>query len=241
MSNDQVSAYQVFVSPPPFLLTVTVQVSASRSGRQWWGNRDASHFNETIKAYCRKPSKVSYVDHEFNQLPPRRFLAADGLHSNIMGVALIAETLKGAICHGDLQAATGWPSQPTTLQVRSQQDNLHGINTTSQQHIPGALNAPEIKAEFPTIAEYVTPGRSMQAVVIDSSTTPLRKVRPAEQQSRVPLLRTPTQELPTNPDIRHSTLAKSLAPRYSLQRRWPVGHTYNMRTPAMPLPCPKED
>ncbi|KAH7932390.1 hypothetical protein HPB52_024657 [Rhipicephalus sanguineus] len=59
---------------------------------------DARHFNETIKAYCRKPSKVSYVD----QLPPRRFLAADGLHPNVMGVPLIAQTLKGALCRGDL-------------------------------------------------------------------------------------------------------------------------------------------
>ncbi|KAL1485085.1 hypothetical protein MTO96_010469 [Rhipicephalus appendiculatus] len=203
---------------------------------------DARHFNETIKAYCRKPGKVSYVDHEFDQLPPRRFLAADGLHPSFMGVALIAETLKGALCRRDLEVTTGWSSQPTAhTQVRSIQENLHGTTTTSQQHIPRTPHTPDITAEFPTIAEFVTPGRSIQPVVIDSSTTPLRKVKPAEEQRRVPLLRTPTQVLPTNTDMLHSTLAISSAPGSSLQRRRPTGHTYNLRTPAMPSPRPKED
>ncbi|KAL1424977.1 hypothetical protein MTO96_019628 [Rhipicephalus appendiculatus] len=205
-------------------------------------NRDARHFNETIKAYCRKPGKVSYVDHEFDQLPPRRFLAADGLHPSFMGVALIAETLKGALCRRDLEVATGWSSQPTApTQVRSMQENLYGTNTTSQQHIPGTLHTPDITAEFPTIAESVTPRRSMQPVVIESSTTPLRKVKPAEEQRRVPLLQTPTQVLPANTDMLHSTLTIRSAPGSSLQRRRPTGHTYNLRTPAMPSPRPKED
>ncbi|KAL1479960.1 hypothetical protein MTO96_051439 [Rhipicephalus appendiculatus] len=106
---------------------------------------------------------------------------------------------------------------------------------------PGTLHTPDIMAEFPTIAESVTPGRSMQPVVIVSSTTPLRKVKPAEEQRRVPLLQTPNQVLPANTDMLHSTLAIRSAPGSSLQRRRPTGHTYNLRTPAMPSPCPKED
>ncbi|KAL1471167.1 hypothetical protein MTO96_023854 [Rhipicephalus appendiculatus] len=63
-----------------------------------------------------------------------------------MGVALIAETLKGAFCRGDLEVATGWSSQPTApTQVRS----IQGTNTTSPQHIPGTLHTPDITAEFP--------------------------------------------------------------------------------------------
>lgn len=71
-------------------------------------NRDARQFNETVKAYCRRPSKVSYIDYQFEQLPPRRFLAADGLHPSFMGVALIAETLKKALGRGDFEATTEW-------------------------------------------------------------------------------------------------------------------------------------
>ncbi|KAL1473588.1 hypothetical protein MTO96_038577 [Rhipicephalus appendiculatus] len=102
-----------------------------------------------------------------------------------------------------------------------------------------ALHSPDITAEFPTIAETVIRGKSMQPVVIDSSTTPLRNVKPTEQQSRVPLLRTLPNELPSNRDILHSTLSRSSAPGSSLQRRRPVGLNYNPRTPVMPFPRPK--
>ncbi|KAL1479668.1 hypothetical protein MTO96_015869 [Rhipicephalus appendiculatus] len=100
-------------------------------------NRDARHFNETIKTYCRKPGKVSYVDHEFDQLPPRRFVAADGLHPSFMGVALIAETLKGALCRRDLEVATGgvistYRSHPGSINTRNKhhQSTTHSRNTT---------------------------------------------------------------------------------------------------------------
>ncbi|KAH6926120.1 hypothetical protein HPB50_014708 [Hyalomma asiaticum] len=65
-----------------------------------------AQFHETIKAYCRRPSKVSYKDYNFDQLPPR-FLAADGLHPSFTGVALLAEMLKNALARGEIQAATG--------------------------------------------------------------------------------------------------------------------------------------
>lgn len=234
-------------------------------------NRDARQFNETVKAYCRRPSKVSYVDYQFEQLPPRRFLAADGLHPSFMGVALIAETLKSALGRGDLEATTGWSTQPTApVNIRSSQQNTHDTNHT-YQHVPGSPHPPNITAEFPTIGETVTPARTKHPLTIinsapllgvksagqprrvpllrtarpealhDSTTTPLLKGKPAELRSRVPLLRTPGPELPTSTDILHSTLAGSPTPESSLQRRRPAGHNYNLRTSSVPSPHPKED
>ncbi|KAH7983257.1 hypothetical protein HPB52_010521 [Rhipicephalus sanguineus] len=251
-------------------------------------NREARQFNETVKAYCRRPSKVSYVDYQFEQLPPRRFLAADGLHPSFMGVALIAETLKSALGRGDLEATTGWSTQPTApVNIRSSQQNTHDTNPT-YQHVPGAPRPPNITAEFPTIGETVTPARPKHPLTIinsapllggnkvprffpvlkeksrdfrgevcwtaktrsktarpeelhDSTTTPLFKGKPAELRSRVPLLRTPGPELPTNTDILPSTIAGSPTPESSLQRRRPAGHNYNLRTSSVPSPHPKED
>lgn len=226
-------------------------------------NRDARQFNETVKAYCRRPSKVSYVDYQFEQLPPRRFLAADGLHPSFMGVALIAETLKSALGRGDFEATTGWSTQPAApVNIRSTQQDAHE-KTSAYQHTPGAPHPPNITDEFPTISETVTPASHKHPLTIinsapllggksaeqptrvpplrmsrpkalhDSTTTPLLKGKPAELRNRVPLLRTP--ELPTN------TFAGSPTPKSSPQRRRPAGHNYNLRTSSVPSPHPKED
>ncbi|KAH7948242.1 hypothetical protein HPB52_019782 [Rhipicephalus sanguineus] len=53
---------------------------------------DARHSNETIKAYCRKLSKVSYVHREFDQLPPRCFLPRMAFLEN--SAHSVAETSK---------------------------------------------------------------------------------------------------------------------------------------------------
>lgn len=208
-------------------------------------NREARHFNETIKTYCRKPGKVSYIDYEFDQLPARRFLAADGLHPSFMGVALIAQTLKGAIYRGNLEPAAGWSSQPTTpIQMRTEE---YHQGTRSHQHVPGALQTSDTTTEFPTIVESITPRRPIQPTVIDSSTAPSQEVKPADQQRRVALLPTPPKETSSNTDILPSTLARSSTPASSstpgssFQRRRPAQHTYNLRTSAVPSPRPKED
>ncbi|KAH7977013.1 hypothetical protein HPB52_023124 [Rhipicephalus sanguineus] len=156
-------------------------------------NREARQFNETVKAYCRRPSKVSYVDYQFEQLPPRRFLAADGLHPSFMGVPLIAETLKSALGRGDLEATTGWSTQPTApVNIRSSQQNTHDTNHT-YQHVPGAPHPPNITAEFPTIGETVTPARPKHPLTIINS-APLLGGKSAGQPRRAPLLRTARPE-----------------------------------------------
>ncbi|KAH9383011.1 hypothetical protein HPB48_023647 [Haemaphysalis longicornis] len=79
-----------------------------------WFNWEARKFNETIRSYCRRPTKVTYVDYQFDSLPPRRFLAADGLHPSFLGVAVMAQTLRGLLIRDATTTAPGWSSKAVT-------------------------------------------------------------------------------------------------------------------------------
>ncbi|KAM7287697.1 uncharacterized protein ISCGN_031388 [Ixodes scapularis] len=68
-----------------------------------WLNTEARKFNDTVKDYCRKPGKVTLLDHDFTSLPPLRVLAADGLHPSFMGVALLSANLKSILQRGTRQ------------------------------------------------------------------------------------------------------------------------------------------
>ncbi|KAL1415866.1 hypothetical protein MTO96_028649 [Rhipicephalus appendiculatus] len=57
-------------------------------------NSEACRFNRLLRDYCRRSRNVFYVDHGFEWLPPFRVLAADGLHPNFEGVALIAAHIR---------------------------------------------------------------------------------------------------------------------------------------------------
>ncbi|KAM7290521.1 uncharacterized protein ISCGN_027143 [Ixodes scapularis] len=80
-----------------------------------WFNNETRHFNDTVKGYCRKPGKVTFLDHGFTTLPPRRLLAADGLHPRFSGVALIAQNLKSLLLQGKPFTLTGWSSEIDSL------------------------------------------------------------------------------------------------------------------------------
>ncbi|KAG0440960.1 hypothetical protein HPB47_016100 [Ixodes persulcatus] len=76
-----------------------------------WFNTEARKFNNTVKDYCRKPGKVTFLDHDFTSLPPLRVLAADGLHPRFTGVALVAENLKSILQRGRSTTSPGWSSK----------------------------------------------------------------------------------------------------------------------------------
>ncbi|KAH6944239.1 hypothetical protein HPB50_002369 [Hyalomma asiaticum] len=57
-------------------------------------NTEASFFNQRLHQFCRQSAHVFYVDHGFEFLPARRVLAADGLHTNFKGTALLASHIK---------------------------------------------------------------------------------------------------------------------------------------------------
>lgn len=150
-----------------------------------WFNREAQELNDTIKRYCRRPSKVTYLDYGFESLPPRRFLAADGLHPSFSGVALMAQTLKTILRRGKMETAPGWCTQPasprsTPPSVRGPEASITGhpktspavapsnsetqratIEETVRSQISGAQST-RTDTGYPTIAESLTPRRYHQ-------------------------------------------------------------------------------
>ncbi|KAH6920509.1 hypothetical protein HPB50_028503 [Hyalomma asiaticum] len=56
-------------------------------------NREACFFNNLLRRHCREAKGLFFINHGFEWLPSCRVLAADGLHPNFDGVALIASHL----------------------------------------------------------------------------------------------------------------------------------------------------
>ncbi|KAH6939680.1 hypothetical protein HPB50_020433 [Hyalomma asiaticum] len=160
-----------------------------------WFNREAQELNDTIKRYCRRPSKVTYLDYGFESLPPRRFLAADGLHPSFSGVALMAQTLKTVLRRGKMETAPGWSTQAasprsTPPSVRQTEANITGHPTTSPAVAPSSsesqrtTTADTVRSqdsgarttrtdtEYPTIAESLTPSTTVRRYNLRNSTVP---------------------------------------------------------------------
>ncbi|KAH6948880.1 hypothetical protein HPB50_026688 [Hyalomma asiaticum] len=145
-----------------------------------WFNREAQELNDTIRRYCRRPSKLTYLDYGFESLPPRRFLAADGLHPSFSGVALMAQTFKTVLRRGKMETAPGCSTQAASPRsmppsVREPQANITGHPITSpavaasssetqRATIEETVRSQDSGAQttrtdtgYPTIAENLTP------------------------------------------------------------------------------------
>ncbi|KAH6923902.1 hypothetical protein HPB50_009206 [Hyalomma asiaticum] len=57
-------------------------------------NREACDFNSRLKQFCRRSRHVFFLDHALEWFPPRRVLAADGVHPSYEGVAVMATHIK---------------------------------------------------------------------------------------------------------------------------------------------------
>ncbi|CAN7993797.1 unnamed protein product, partial [Ixodes pacificus] len=79
-----------------------------------WFNNQARLFNQSVRNLCRRSQTVFYVDHGFEDLPPRRFLAADGVHPNFLGVAVIAEHLRGILPREAAPSPPSWSAIPSS-------------------------------------------------------------------------------------------------------------------------------
>ncbi|KAH7974266.1 hypothetical protein HPB49_013362 [Dermacentor silvarum] len=58
-----------------------------------WFNREASRYVNQVRRLCHRRELgrgVFYLDHVFQEMPPWRVLAADGLHPSFEGVAMLA-------------------------------------------------------------------------------------------------------------------------------------------------------
>ncbi|CAN7975346.1 unnamed protein product, partial [Ixodes persulcatus] len=85
-------------------------------------NRQARLFNERVKNLCKRSRTVSYVNHGFTELPPRRFLAADGVHPNFLGVALKAEHLRKILPRGAPPSLPLGSASPSSVAVAADAD-----------------------------------------------------------------------------------------------------------------------
>ncbi|CAN7945728.1 unnamed protein product, partial [Ixodes hexagonus] len=104
-SQDFVQILRDLLRKPPGLVSVHVslvlplQPNRRRGGRNGRFvrrfNLEARNFNLEMRRISREVlTNVYYIDHGFTDLPPQRFLAADGLHPSFEGVALLAQHLK---------------------------------------------------------------------------------------------------------------------------------------------------
>ncbi|CAN8014806.1 unnamed protein product, partial [Ixodes persulcatus] len=88
----------------------------------FWFHRQARLFNESVKNLCRRSRTVSYVDLGFTELPPRRFLAADGGHPSFLGVALMAEHLREILPRGVPLSLPLWSASPSLVSAAADAD-----------------------------------------------------------------------------------------------------------------------
>ncbi|KAG0443062.1 hypothetical protein HPB47_015328 [Ixodes persulcatus] len=77
-----------------------------------WFNGQVSTFNIEASKLCRRSSGTFFIRHAFSEMPARRVLAADGLHPNFKGVALLALHLQNIIMQNKEQGPTGWSDTP---------------------------------------------------------------------------------------------------------------------------------
>ena len=131
---------------------------------------------------------MSFLDHDFTSLPPRRFLAADGLHPSFSGVALLAQNLKGRLHQGYSSTPPGWSSEIPAATTNPPQETPTTASTVPQSHSTGnSPPSPAAPVQIPgaslpdspagnsglDVSEYPTPAESMVP----------RKQRPAPRPS----------------------------------------------------------
>lgn len=158
-----------------------------------WFNHEARQFNDTVKSYCRKPGKVSYLDHDFTSLPPRRFLAADGLHPSFSGVALLAQNLKGLLQRGEAPTPPGWsseiPAATNPIQEARTIPRMHPHSDARMGAVPWRpASRPVISANVarsPAAALSTTPAGDV-SIDIEEYPTPAESLTSTEQSTPVP-------------------------------------------------------
>ena len=180
-----------------------------------WFNTEARKFNNTVKDYCRKPGKVTFLDHDFTSLPPLRVLAADGLHPSFTGVAILAANLKALLQRGPSTTSPGWSSEipaaatancsRTTPPVEprhperprsrdaSPEMSTHPEGPAAPVRSPGAPR-PATSESFDYVDEYPTPAESVAPKRCPKQ-PPQQKCTPRQRYQ----LRKPAAQSPSHP------------------------------------------
>ncbi|KAM7297254.1 MAM and LDL-receptor class A domain-containing protein 2 [Ixodes scapularis] len=101
-----------------------------------WFNNQARLFNQSVRNLWRRSQTVFYVVHGFEDLPPRRFLAADGAHPNFLGVAVIAEHLRGILPREAAPSPPSWSAILSSDTGPDVADAVRTSRTSSTQEVP---------------------------------------------------------------------------------------------------------
>lgn len=106
-------------------------------------NYEARNFNQEMKRLCYEDlARVYFIDHGFHQLPPWRFLAADGVHTSFEGVALLSEHFKAVLGYGRTNRTSHWLDRfPTAASPSSRSHFNPSGSPPATQTSPGALQA----------------------------------------------------------------------------------------------------
>lgn len=195
-----------------------------------WFNWEARKFNETIRSYCRRPTKVTYVDYQFDSLPPRRFLAADGLHPSFLGVAVMAQTLRGLLIRDATTTAPGWSSKAATASSPS-----HYQPATQTNRVP----VRDAASSEPRITDHHANQENINAA------SPAATAENPEDRRHPPIVNTVQVPFPgvlaENIDVEFPTIAQSMTPGTPVQQRRSILTTDNLRQPPTPAPRIRTD
>ncbi|KAL1484702.1 hypothetical protein MTO96_032421 [Rhipicephalus appendiculatus] len=111
-------------------------------------NREACEFNDLLRRHCRKTSGLFFIDHGLGWLPPCRLLAADGLHLNFEGIALMASHLHQTLHRSYARTETTWQdhfSAPTS-HTGARQSPPSTLATSTRPKVP--MTAPSMPKEY---------------------------------------------------------------------------------------------
>lgn len=115
-------------------------------------NREACDFNDRLRSFCCRSDRVFFLDHALEWFPSVRVLAADGLHPNFEGVALMAGHIKQLCFRNATDASSSsWldhmPSGPMKQSSNAYQPGFVELASSPRSSSPQRLQVPEIYTE----------------------------------------------------------------------------------------------
>ncbi|KAH6934574.1 hypothetical protein HPB50_025482 [Hyalomma asiaticum] len=157
-------------------------------------NQEACKFNSMLRRHCRRTRGLFYLDHGLEWLPPRRMLAADGLHPSFEGVGIMAShlhellLLNAARARRDSRAPTA--SAPPISRPGGHPPTQDELNSTAEFPPLPPLTSPASNPATTTPSQprrAATPGTGLA-----SPSPPVGSNSPEQPKRRTYNLRRPT-------------------------------------------------
>lgn len=192
-------------------------------------NKEACSFNNLLRDFCRQSKKVFVVDHGFEWLPSARVFAADGLHPNFEGVALLASHIRRICFKARFDPSTSaWCSPAGETSFLPNPESFPTIAEASSivstaKRAPRGPSSPNLlpASKMPPVkpSSSKRPSSNQRPVI-----KPPSKEHPVTSNSQ-PLVREPSaepmQEGPSTSSASQASQPPSptnLAPRYNLRK-----------------------